>query len=85
MPLPPLQLLDEAADVVVATLEADAVMDDKDAAATVAGATGEDNAMPLVNDVVIDDKLFIGSDIMEANLITFYFRLFIYLFICLMD
>lgn len=81
MPLPPLQLLDEAADVVVATLEADAVMDDKDAAATVAGATGEDNAMPLVNDVVIDDKLFIGSDIMEANLITFYFRLFI----CLMD
>lgn len=81
MPLPPLQLLDEAADVVVATLEADAVMDDKDAAATVAGATGEDNAMPLVNDVVIDDKLFIGSDIMEANLITFYFRLFIYLFV----
>lgn len=81
MPLPPLQLLDEAADVVVATLEADAVMDDKDAAATVAGATGEDNAMPLVNDVVIDDKLFIGSDIMEANLITFSFRLFIYLFV----
>lgn len=81
MPLPPLQLLDEAADVVVATLEADAVMDDKEAAATVAGATGEDNAMPLVNDVVIDDKLFIGSDIMEANLITFYFRLFIYLFV----
>lgn len=81
MPLPPLQLLDEAADVVVATLEADAVMDDKDVAATVAGATGEDNAMPLVNDVVIDDKLFIGSDIMEANLITFSFRLFIYLFV----